>query len=122
MLDGMFVSKKRVTARKEPVLAVVGITDDGRKHVLDIMPAASESYEAWSTVLQRLKSRNLNVSNLRMVISDGCAGIIKALEAELPTVTRQRCTVYKIRYVLNAVAPAIKAETGKRRHPHLERS
>ncbi len=113
MLDGMFVSKKRVTVRKEPVLAVIGITDDGRKYVLDIMPAASESNEAWSTVLQRLKGRGLDVSKLRMAISDGCAGIINALKAELPTVPRQRCTVHKTRNVLGAAAPAIKAEAAR---------
>ena len=113
MLDGMFVSKKRVTARKEPVLAVIGITDDGRKHVRDIMPAASESTEAWSTVLQRLKGRGFDVGKLRMAVSDGCAGITNALKAELPTVPRQRCTVHKARNVLNAAAPAVKAEAAK---------
>ena len=113
MLDGMFVSKKRVTTRKEPVLVAIGITDAGTKHVIDILPAAGESFEAWSTCLQRLKSRGLDVGKLRMVISDGCAALISALNAELPTVQRQRCTVHKVRNVLHAAAPSIKSEAAK---------
>jgi putative transposase len=113
MLDGMFVSKKRVTTRSEPVLTAIGITDEGNKHVLDVMPAPGESFEAWSTCLQRLKARGLDVSRLRMAISDGCAGLISALEVELPTVHRQRCTVHKVRNVLNAAAPAVKSAAAK---------
>lgn len=113
MLDGMFVSKKRVTTRCEPVLVAIGITDDGQKHVLDIMPAAGETSEAWCTVLQRLKRRGLNVDALRMAISDGCKGIISALNTELPKVPRQRCTVHKTRNVLHAAAPAVKSEAAK---------
>lgn len=55
----------------------------------------------------------LQVNELRMIMSDGCAGPIRAPEAELPGVRRQRCTVHKTRNVLDAVAPAVKAEAAK---------
>lgn len=113
MLDGMFVSKKRVTTRCEPVLTVVGITDAGDKHVLGVMAAPNESFESWSACLQQLKRRGLDVSKLRMAVSDGCAGIIKALEVELPDVPRQRCTVHKARNVLKKAAPSVKAAAAK---------
>ena len=113
MLDGMFVSKKRVTTRCEPVLVIIGMTDAGARHVLDVLPAAGETFEAWSTSIQRIKGRGLDVVKLRLVISDGCAGLIKALEAELPSVPRQRCTVHKTRNVLHAAAPAVKSAAAK---------
>lgn len=92
MLDGMFVLKKRVTKRCEPVLEVLGITDAGQKHVLDVMPAPGETSEAWQTCLQRVEGKGLNVGKVRMVISDGCKGIINAIGTELPQVPRQRCS------------------------------
>jgi putative transposase len=113
MLDGMFVSKKRVTARREPVLVAVGITDAGTRHVLDVLPASGETFEAWSTCLHRLKGRGLDVSKLRLAITDGCSGLIKALQVELPAVPRQRCTVHKTRNVLQAAAPAVKSAAAK---------
>lgn len=113
MLDGMYVSKKRVTTRCEPVLTIVGITDSGEKHVLGVMAAPNESFESWRTALQRLKRRGLDIGKLRMAVSDGCPGIIKALEVELPDVPRQRCTVHKTRNVLQNAAPAVKAAAAK---------
>ncbi len=122
MLDGMFVSKKRVTTRCEPVLVIIGITDTGARHVLDVMPASGETFEALSTSIHRIKGRGLDVGKLRMVISDGCAGLIKALEVELPAVPRQRCTVHKMRNVLNAAAPAVKSAAAKQASkPNMER-
>jgi putative transposase len=113
MLDGMFVSKKRVTAGREPVLVAVSITDAGTRHVLDVLPASGETFEAWSTCLHRLKGRGLDVSKLRLAITDGCSGLIKALQVELPAVPRQRCTVHKTRNVLQAAAPAVKSAAAK---------
>lgn len=94
-------------------MAIIGITDDGRKYVLDVMPAPSESYEACCTALQRVEARGLDVSRLRMATADGCPGITKALEVEMLSVPRQRYTVHKMRNVLRGAAPAVKAEAAK---------
>lgn len=113
MLDGIFISKKRVTTRCEPVLTAIGITDAGDKHVLGVIAAPNESFESWSALLQQLKRRGLDAGKLRLVASDGCAGIIKALGEELPDVPRQRCTVHKTRNILHKAAPAVKAAAAK---------
>ena len=44
--------------------------------------------------------RGLNVGNLELAITDGDAGLISALAAQLPKVKRQRCTVHKVRNVI----------------------
>ena len=78
---------------KEPVLVALGITADGHKEILDILHAPSESAEAWSTLLTRLKMRGLKPEQLSLVLTDGDAGLISALAATLQSVPRQRCTV-----------------------------
>lgn len=71
MVDTLFVSQRRVEARKERVLALVDITDDGHNLVRDIMPAASESVEACSTVLRRLKGCDLQVTTYAWSLAAG---------------------------------------------------
>jgi transposase-like protein len=111
-LDAKWVSVLRESSSKEPVLIAVGITADGHKEILDVMPANAESQEAWSTLLARLKSRGLPVGSLRLVVTDGCAGLISAVQSQLPKVRRQRCVVHKTRNIvgrspanLNSIAP-----------------
>lgn len=82
-------------------------------YVLNVMPTPSEREEAWSSALQQVIARGLDVSKLRMAIADGCPGISKALEVQMPDVPRQRCTVHKTRHMLQSAAPAVKAEAAK---------
>jgi putative transposase len=113
VVDGLWVSVKRQTARKEVVLVAVGITADGRREVLDAMPAPSESAAHWATLLARLRGRGLTVSQLRLVISDGCEGIIAAVGAELRGVPRQRCVVHKVRNIVGQAPRSLKSSAPK---------
>lgn len=113
VLDGLWVSVKRETARKEVVLVAVGITADGRREVLDAMPAPSESAAHWGTLLARLRGRGMTAAQLRLTISDGCEGIIAAIGAELPSVPRQRCVVHKVRNVVGRSPRSLKATAPK---------
>lgn len=92
---------------------IVGITHSGEKHVLGVMAAPNKSFESWSVALQRIKRRNLDITKMRMAVSDGCAGVINTLEVELPEVPRQRCTVRKTRNVLQNAASAVMAAATK---------
>jgi putative transposase len=109
----MYVSKKRVTTRCEPLLTIVGITDSGEMHVLGVMAAPNESFESWSAALQRLRRRGLDIGKLRMAVSDSCPNITKALEVEFRELPRQRCTVHKTRNVVQNAAPAVKTAAAK---------
>lgn len=113
VLDGMWVSVKRDTARKEALLAAVGVTADGRREVIDVMPAPSESKEHWGTLLARLRGRGLSPSQLRLVISDGAEGIIAALAEQMPEVPRQRCVVHKVRNIIGHAPMALKSTAPK---------
>ena len=113
VLDALYVPVIRESARKEPILVALGITEDGHKEILEVMHAPSESLDSWSTILRRLKLRGLAPSSLGLVITDGDEGAIRAVRECLPQTPRQRCTVHKVRNVvgrsprdLKGVAPA----------------
>lgn len=113
VLDGIYVSILRESARTEPILVAVGITESGEKEVLDVMPAPSESAESWSTLLARLRARGLDPRTLKLVITDGNDGVVRAAEAELPNVPRQRCVVHKVRNVVGACPRHLKGKAPK---------
>ena len=92
---------RRLTA--EPVLAAYGITTVGQPVLLAVEPGASESHDAWAGLLEGLAQRGPRVPLL--VVSDGAAGLIGAIETKMASALRQRCLTHRARNVL-AKAPA----------------
>ena len=82
-----------------PVLAALGVTDTGQKQLLTLQLAAAEATASWGGLLADLQQRGLAPPLL--VITDGHAGLKKALEA-WPTVRVQRCTAHKGRNLADA--------------------
>ena len=76
-----------------PVLAVLGVAEDGTKVLVSLLLAASEAATHWGGVLEDLQRRGLP-SPVGIVV-DGCAGLKKALQA-WPEVRVQRCTWHKL--------------------------
>ncbi len=82
-----------------PVLAALGVTASGQKQLVVLQLAAAEATAAWGGLLADLQRRGLPAPLL--VITDGHAGLKKALEA-WPTVQVQRCTTHKGRNLEDA--------------------
>lgn len=82
-----------------PVLAALGVTGTGQKQLVALQLAAAEATSSWSGLLANLQSRRLPAPLL--VVTDGHAGLTKALEA-WPTVRVQRCTTHKWRNLEDA--------------------
>ena len=82
-----------------PVLAALGVTNTGQKQLLTLQLAAAEATTSWGGLLADLQQRGLAPPLL--VITDGHAGLKKALEA-WPTVRVQRCTAHKGRNLTDA--------------------
>jgi transposase-like protein len=93
-LDG-FHLKIRVARRvvSVPVLAVLGVAEDGTKVLISLRVAASEAAGQWSGVLIDLQKRGLMAP--RVIVADGHAGLNKAIEA-WSGVLVQRCTKHKL--------------------------
>lgn len=81
-----------------PVLAVLGVKGDGQKQLVALRLVVSESEAMWRGLMEELRRRGLRAPAL--VVSDGHAGLIKAMKA-WPESKVQRCTVHKLRNLLN---------------------
>ncbi|HXU88111.1 MAG TPA: transposase [Methylomirabilota bacterium] len=78
-----------------PMLGVVGVLSDGRKHLLALEVCGGESFAAWKGCLDNLVVRGLRAPILAII--DGNAGLRRAVEGVLPGATVQRCCVHKLR-------------------------
>jgi transposase-like protein len=81
--------------RRVPVLAAMGVRQDGRKEMLGMELLLKENEVAWEELLGDLVRRGLNRPLL--VIIDGHAGLRNAVETTWPQVPVQRCVVHKLR-------------------------
>ena len=92
-LDG-FHLKVRLARRvvSVPVLAVLGVAEDGTKVLVALRLAASEACEHWKWLIEDLKARGLRAP--RYLVSDGHKGLAKAVKA-WPEAKVQRCIQHK---------------------------
>ncbi|BBX99196.1 hypothetical protein AWC15_10395 [Mycobacterium lacus] len=93
-LDGSHF-KYHANASAEPVLAAWGIDTDGKPVFVGLDAAASESGDGWEGFLTGLGGRGLACPLL--VISDGAAGLIGAVERTMGAALRQRCLIHRAR-------------------------
>ena len=100
-LDGHDQGGRLGVREKEAILVAHGITRKGARTLVGVYLGARESTEGWSLVLQDLTARGLRQPLL--VVSDGNAGLIRAVKDTWPTAARQRCIVHRIRNVLARV-------------------
>jgi putative transposase len=99
ILDGTVV-RVRLDRKATSIslLVVLGVRRDGRKVLLTVRDMGGEGEAAWRAVLDELVARGLRTPEF--LISDGAAGLEKALAALWPAVPAQRCTVHKHRNLL----------------------
>lgn len=86
------------------LLVVLGVRQDGQKVLLAVKNMGGESEAAWRGILDGLTARGLRTPEF--LITDGGAGLDRALAALWPDVPAQRCTVHKHRNLL-AHAPDV---------------
>ena len=90
------------------LLVVLGVRGDGQKVLLSIRNMVGESEAAWRAVLDDLIARGLRTPEF--LITDGAAGLERALAALWPAVPAQRCTVHKHRNLLAHAPDALHEE------------
>ena len=111
-LDYLFLDasmfKMHPGARAEPVLAAWGITTAGAPVFIALAAGGSESTDAWVSFLHELTARGLRPPLL--VISDGAAGLLAAIESSLPRSLRQRCLIHRCRNYLAKLPAEVQTE------------
>jgi transposase-like protein len=80
---------------REAVLCAWGITDDGQKVLLHLAPGTKEDTASCTSFFEDLKRRGL--ADPLLVVTDGAAGLIRAVETCFPRALRQRGLVHRLR-------------------------
>jgi putative transposase len=88
---------------KTGVFCVWAICVDGRKVLLTLSTANSESYESCLEVVRDLAKRGLQTPVT--ITTDGAAGLTKALDALWPKALRIRCWFHKMQNLQQKVPP-----------------
>lgn len=111
--EGRYVSLGLVTA--------IGLSEDGRKEFLGCDVVDTESYESWRAFVRGLRSRGLD--GVRLVVSDGHAGLVRAVREAFCGCAWQRCVTHLQRDLQGhvhsldgrrAVAALVRAATSQR--------
>jgi len=104
ILDGVSVRIRLVGAvQRRMALCAYGITKSGRRELIDFMIAPAEGADTWKSLLLDLYRRGLRGRELRLVVTDGNPGMVKALSFVWPRAAHQRCWVHKLRNLSNKV-------------------
>lgn len=102
LLDGVYLRVKTATGtQRKLVLCAYAITVSGERRLLDFRLGTVESQAQWEAFLNQLRERGLLEQYLRLIVTDGCKGLHRALETVYPYVPRQYCWVHKLRNVAN---------------------
>ena len=89
---------RRPSGRKRVQLLVAyGVRADGSRQLLAFVRSQGESQAAWEGLLEDLYRRGLEGQKLKLIVTDGCAGLMAALQTVYPRVPHQRCWVHKMR-------------------------
>lgn len=103
-LDGVWLKVRRAFGPQRVLLLVAyGVRRDGQRELLAFTRAKGESQAAWEGLLNDLFCRGLRGRNLQLVVTDGCAGLARAIETVYPRARHQRCWVHKMRNILEKV-------------------
>ena len=100
--DGIHTGVKREGANSQCLLAIVGVTPEGRTERVAIADGFRESTASRREVLLDLKARGLRGGPL-LTVGDGAMGFWAALEEVFPATRTQRCWFHKLGNVVNAL-------------------
>ena len=108
-VDGVnFTMRTGKSVEAVPVLAAIGVTDDGTKLVVGLQSGDKESATNWREFFRDLKSRGLDGSLVKLGIMDGLSGLEKVFKEEFSNAKVQRCQVHVARNVLAKVPHKLK--------------
>jgi putative transposase len=103
-LDAIYLPvRKPGFTSKQALLVALGITQEGKRHILGFLLGARENVDSWSALLNDLLNRGLNRSSLLLTVSDDHKAIASAVE-QLLGVEHQLCIIHKMRNALSRVS------------------
>ena len=101
-LDGISLKVKGAVGRyRRQILCAYGIRRDGKREVISFRQGTDKSEAKWEAFLRDLYDRGLVGQKMRLITTDGCPGLHRALDTVYPYVHKQRCWAHKLRNVAN---------------------
>lgn len=99
--DGVHVSVRLGEDKRLCLLVLIGVAENGEKHLLACEPGYRESTDSWSAVLSDLRDRGLTAPVL--AVGDGALGFWAALRDThgFEKTREQRCWLHKMGNILN---------------------
>ncbi len=102
--DGVTLTHKGAAkVQKRIILCAYGVTYDGKHEIIDFLVASSESQGAREGFLNDLYKRGLEGKAVELIVTDGCPGLLAALEIVYARIPRQHCWAHKARNVLDKI-------------------
>jgi putative transposase len=102
LLDGVSVRLRLGgKVRRRMVLCAYGITRQGQRELIDFLLVKAEAEDTWHNFLTDMWRRGLKGATLKLAVTDGQAGLIKALARLWPRLAHQRCWAHKLRNLEN---------------------
>jgi putative transposase len=105
--DGIY-QKIRGDNPKICVLVLMGVDEQGNKHLIALEDGVRESAQSWREVLLGAKARGMNAAKL--ATGDGALGFWAALSEVFPSTIHQRCWMHKSGNVLNYLPQSTRAK------------
>ena len=90
------------TVCNKAVYLALGITPDGRKHILGLWIEANEGAKFWLRIANELRNRGVN--DILIAVVDGLKGFPEAINAAFPQTLVQTCIVHLLRNALAYVS------------------
>lgn len=101
-LDGVSVRIRLVgKVQRRMALCAYGITREGKRELIDFRIVKAEGEEPWQDFLWNLWNRGLQGKFLELVVTEGQAGLIRAVGRLWGSVPHQRCWAHKLRNLEN---------------------
>jgi len=92
LLDGVSVRIRLAgKVQRRVALCAYGVTLEGQRELIDFLLVKEEKEDTWHNFLSDLWRRGLKGTALKLLATDGQAGLIKALARLWPRVAHQRC-------------------------------
>ncbi|MGH8543126.1 MAG: IS256 family transposase, partial [Gammaproteobacteria bacterium] len=107
-LDGLYEPLRRYGIQREAILVAWAITLTGEKVLVSLTLGVREKTDSWREFLRDLVARGL--PEPLVVTTDGCPGLIRAVEEIWSQSLRVRCWVHKMRNVLAKVPEAQRSD------------
>jgi len=112
-IDALYIKvREDGRVRSRGVLVGYGVSEEGRREILGLQVADTESESSWGAYFLWLKERGLH--GVELVTSDHHSGLIRAVKQHFQGASWQRCQTHLMKNIRDAAPKPLQAEVVNR--------